>query len=201
MTHTAAFPPMLNLGSGKKFYAKFLNADIDAYWRPDIVWDFNETLPDGQAFFTERFGEISIAYGSLQLILAQDVLEHLVQLRTAMTTCLNLLALGGEMHIVVPYDLSYGAWQDPTHVRAFNERSWWYYTNWYWYTGWTEARFDLAKLELVPSGLGKALQEQGSSLEEIALTPRTIDEMHVILKKRLLTDKEKDYVNRYLDRG
>jgi len=43
-----------------------------------------------------------------------------------MTNCLKLLRVGGVFKILVPYDLSYGAWQDPTHIRAFNERSWLY---------------------------------------------------------------------------
>jgi hypothetical protein len=43
---------------------------------------------------------------------------------------LNLLVEEGELEIVVPYDLSLGAWQDPTHVRAFNENSWRYYCDW-----------------------------------------------------------------------
>jgi hypothetical protein len=47
------------------------------------------------------------------------------------------------MRIHVPYDLSFGAWQDPTHLRAFNERSWWYYCQRYWYLGWSDAHFDL----------------------------------------------------------
>jgi predicted SAM-dependent methyltransferase len=51
--------------------------------------------------------------------LANDVLEHLPDLRTAMTSCLELLREGGRLHVRVPYDLSHGAWQDPTHVRGY----------------------------------------------------------------------------------
>jgi len=63
-----------------------------------------------------------------------------------MKSCLDLLKVGGIFEINVPYDLSLGAWQDQTHVRAFNENSWLYYTDWFWDMGWTEARFTSDKL-------------------------------------------------------
>jgi hypothetical protein len=97
-----------------------------------------------------------------------------------MTNCRDLLEMGGEMHIHVPYDLSHGAWQDPTHVRAFNEKSWVYYCEWAWYLGWKGSRFELTHLEM-------RLSEYGASLElpqdEIMRLPRAVDSMYVILKK------------------
>jgi predicted SAM-dependent methyltransferase len=80
-----------------------------------------------------RFGKMNIQPGMFTEILALDVLEHVSDLVKCMRNCLDLLAPGGEMKIVVPYDLSIGAWSDPTHVRAFNERSWVYYCAWSWY--------------------------------------------------------------------
>ncbi|MBV5336502.1 MAG: hypothetical protein J0653_00360, partial [Deltaproteobacteria bacterium] len=71
-----------------------------------------------------------------------------------MKNSLDLLSCGGEMWITVPYDLSYGAWQDPTHVRAFNERSWLYYSDWFWYLGWDDARFDIIDQKFIYSPLG-----------------------------------------------
>jgi hypothetical protein len=84
------------------------------------------------------------------------------------------------MHIHVPYDLSHGAWQDPTHVRAFNEKSWVYYCEWAWYLGWKGSRFELTHLQM-------SLSEYGASLklpqDEILRLPRAVDSMYVILKK------------------
>jgi len=68
------------------------------------------------------------------------VLEHITDLKTYMTNCLELLKVGGVMEITVPYDLSLGAWQDPTHCRAFNQNSWLYYTEWSWYLGWEKQK-------------------------------------------------------------
>jgi SAM-dependent methyltransferase len=123
-------------------------------------------------------------------IIANDVLEHIPNLKLAMTNCLSLLRPGGTFHIFVPYDLSLGAWQDPTHVRAFNENSWHYYTGWYWYMGWLEARFDLMKFVPYPTGFGKKLQEENRPIEEIMRTPRAIDYIGIVLRKRYLLESE-----------
>ena len=86
-----------------------------------------------------RLGRFAIEKGMFTEIIANDVLEHIPDLVKAMTNCRDLLKRGGEMHIHVPYDLSYGAWQDPTHVRAFNENSFLYYTD-LWYRDWETDR-------------------------------------------------------------
>jgi hypothetical protein len=96
-----------------------------------------------------------------------------------MTNCKELLRVGGQMRIHVPYDLSLGAWQDPTHVRAFNENSWKYYTEWHWYLGWPD-RFELTTLEMRLSKVGEALE---LPQDEIIRTPRAVDSMYVVLTK------------------
>ncbi len=93
------------------------------------------------------------------------------------------------MQISVPYDLSYGAWQDPTHVRAFNERSWLYYTAWHWDLGWLEARFDLESLNMIYSPYGVELTKELPA-EEVYRRPRAVDAMEVVLIKRSLGEAE-----------
>ena len=100
----------------------------------------------------------------------------------------------------MPYDLSWGAWQDPTHVRAFNERSWLYYTDWFWYLGWTEDRFDLVQFELVLSPVGEELKKQQVKNEDLVRHPRAVDQLRVTLRKRPLTAEEKRLVSGYLAR-
>jgi len=100
----------------------------------------------------------------------------------------------------VPYDLSWGAWQDPTHVRAFNERSWLYYTEWFWYMGWREARFDIAGFGLGLSPIGEELKKRQMKGEDLVRYPRAVDQMRVVLRKRLLTEAEKQRVGVYLRR-
>lgn len=193
-------PTIINLGSGRIFRSDWLNIDINQYWQPDVVADISNDFPLNKEVSTARFGTITIKEDSFDEIIASHVLEHIRELVNAMTTCLKLLKVGGVFKINVPYDLSCGAWQDPTHVRAFNEKSWLYYTEWSWYLGWTEARFDLIENLFTLNSVGLAMQANHASLAEILAAPRAVDEMQVVLRKRLLTDEEKKVTANYLNR-
>jgi SAM-dependent methyltransferase len=199
-TKLPSFPRKLNLGSGKDWRADYFNVDCDGYWEPDAVLDFNQPLPIGQPIESPRLGTVVLQNDFFDEIIANDSLEHIPRLTTAMTSCLNLLRVDGLFRISVPYDLSWGAWQDPTHVRAFNERSWLYYTEWFWYMGWMESRFDLVQFELGLSPIGHALKQQGMRSEDLVRQPRAVDQLRVVLRKRLLTDAERQQVSRYLQR-
>lgn len=165
----------VNLGSGKTYLEGYTNVDINPLWHPDIVADISKTSPVGFNICDE--------------IVAHDVLEHIGDLVAAMTNCLGMLKVGGTMDISVPYYLSLGAWQDPTHVRAFNENSWLYYTDWFWYLGWDTHRFEMCKIDFVLSEYGSKVKAE--STEEILAMPKAVDSMRVILRKIALTDEEK----------
>jgi SAM-dependent methyltransferase len=135
-------------------------------------------IPWGETIST-RFGEIKVEQGMFTKIIANDVLEHIPDLVKAMTNCKDLLVEGGEFHIHVPYDLSLGAWQDPTHVRAFNENSWLYYTDWHWYLGWKD-KFVVKELQLIKS---KLAEEMNISDQMLTILPRMVDSMKVVLVK------------------
>ncbi len=173
---------ILNLGSGKDWMRDAINADINPTKNPDWVLDITK-VPWGERIFT-RHGEHLVEPGMFEAIIANDVLEHIPDLVTAMTNCKELLHEEGEFHIHVPYDLSYGAWQDPTHVRAFNEKSWLYYTDWHWYLGW-EDRFYLQSMEFELSDIGvKMAEEEGLVINQLSVVPRAIDAMRIILTKQ-----------------
>lgn len=186
-----ALPSALQVGSGKDFRPDCFNIDINPAWGPDAVLSVASTALIGSSLETTRFGKVTLVENSFEGAIANDVLEHISDLTTAMTNVLRLLKPGGVLDVLVPYDLSHGAWQDPTHVRAFNERSWLYYTDWHWYLGWTEARFDLVGLELKMSPLGLALQRAGKATEEILRTPRAVEALRVRLRKRYLQESER----------
>lgn len=176
-------PKAINLGSGKDWRPDYLNIDILPQVYPDVCLDVCADLPWGLEINTVRFRSFTLTKGSFQKLMANDVLEHLPNLTKAMRSCLDLLAEGGEFHIQVPYDLSYGAWQDPTHVRAFNERSWLYYSDWHWYLGWTDYKFAVAKLDFVLSDYGQKMKSENLAYDFIIKTPRAVDAMQVILVK------------------
>ena len=192
-------PRKINLGSGKDFRADYLNIDIDDYWQPDVLADVSGDFPPGgrATYTTSRFGEIEIAHEAFDEIICRDVLEHVPDLVRTMTNCLNLLKVGGRFNILVPYDLSYGAWQDPTHIRAFNERSWLYYTDWFWYLNWTRHRFVVRQLTYAPSPLGQELAASGTRQDVVLRTPRAIDSMNVSLEKIALSETDKDTLYRF----
>jgi SAM-dependent methyltransferase len=174
-------PLTLNLGSGKDWRDDCLNADIQARVKPD--WEVDISKVRYGAIVQTRFGEVEIRQEMFDKIIANDVLEHIPDLVGAMTNCKNLLKPGGEFHIHVPYELSLGAWQDPTHVRAFNENSWLYYTDWHWYLGW-EDRFYMKQMAFNLSEYGNELAENKVTDAEILRTPRAVDSMSVILCKQ-----------------
>jgi len=181
---TQAVPGVLHLGSGKRFRAEWLNLDVDPTWSPDLVADLEQPFPGGQRQFeTERFGAVELRPGMFDRIVAHDVLEHIRNLTTCMTSCRDLLRVGGVFEISVPYDLSHGAWQDPTHVRAFNERSWLYYGDWCWYLGWDDHYLRTARLDMKLSPVGQQLIERGVPQDEVLRTPRAVDAMDVELVK------------------
>lgn len=199
--NVTAVPKKLNIGSGKNFRQDCVNLDILDYWSPDILADLSNKELLNQNFDTDRFGAITLQKGMFDEIICNDVIEHIPDLLPAMTNCLDMLRVGGNFNILVPYDLSFGAWQDPTHVRAFNERSWLYYTEWFWYVGWTEARFHLRKMNFNLSEIGQKLAAEGMDQEVLIRTPRAVDSMSVTLEKQLLTDQDKLVLDHHRKRG
>ena len=198
-----ALPRVLHVGSGKNFRPEWLNLDIEPRWRPDFVFDIGQPLPEGGEITvaTGRFGAVTLGAGTFAAIVAQDVLEHLRELTTAMATMLHWLEDGGVLQIAVPYELSLGAWSDPTHVRAFNERSFVYYCEWFWYLGWQTHRFHVQKMEFVPSEFGRTLVAAKRPQDEILRTPRAIEQMYVELVKRPLDDRDRAALAHYERRG
>lgn len=184
-------PAILNLGSGKDWQEGYFNIDINASMRPDAITDISDASLFEKTYETMRFGQLRLYENLFDKIVANDVLEHIPDLKMAMTNCLALLKPGGVFQISVPYDLSFGAWQDPTHVRAFNENSWSYYAEWFWYMGWTECRFDVLGVTYTLSPIGEKMRAAGNAPLEIACTPRAIDSMKVTLRKRYLQETEK----------
>ncbi|MBQ7607396.1 MAG: hypothetical protein IJU76_05450 [Desulfovibrionaceae bacterium] len=187
----APIPTSANIGSGKQFMPAALNIDINPSWRPDIVLDISQKLSFDECFETERFGQVTLQKNMFRRIYLYDVLEHVNDVCQTMTNLLELLKVGGILRINVPYDLSLGAWQDPTHKHAFNENSWLYFTNWHWYIGWREARFDLVDLQLTLSDFGKELEKQGADRTALLRQARAVDSMLVLLKKRSTSFDEK----------
>ena len=172
-------PTRINLGSGKDYQAGWLNLDVLARAEPDLVLDLAQPQAFPLALVSDSVGPVQLEAGSVELINANNVLEHVADLPTLMTNCLALLKDGGEFHIEVPYEHAATAWQDPTHVRAMNENSWLYYTDWFWYLGWFEHRFAVKASTYLDLSLKDCGREQAAFMrlvlakQETTLAERT----------------------------
>lgn len=186
-----SLPRKINLGSGKDYRPGYLNIDVVARNHPDILFDLCAADELPVSLISPTYGPVELAANRFDEILAFDVLEHVGDLPRMMTRCLDLLANGGRFVIQVPYDLSHGAWQDPTHIRAFNENSWLYYTDWFWYLGWFEHRFDCLESKVNFAPIGQEMAQRKVPLNDILRTPRAVDSMSVVLVKRATTPQEK----------
>lgn len=140
-------PAQVNIGSGKDYRPGWLNLDVVARAQPDALVDLGRPFDLPLRFDSNFVGPVRLAAGSVERLYANNVLEHVPDLVTFMTQALALLKTGGRFEIEVPFEHSPGAWQDPTHVRALNEKSWTYYTDWFWYLGWVEHRFRVERFE------------------------------------------------------
>ncbi|MBV8125596.1 MAG: class I SAM-dependent methyltransferase [Burkholderiaceae bacterium] len=169
-------PTRINLGSGKDYKAGWLNIDILDRAEPDLVLDLGVPTEFPVQADTAFGGPLVLAQGQVERIFANNVLEHVPDLPELMGNCLKLLKVGGEFVIEVPYEHAPTAWQDPTHLRALNEKSWLYYTDWFWYLGWFEHRFQVNSFEYLNEGLRSCDRSQASFmrvvLAKVETTPR-----------------------------
>lgn len=174
--HPSPAPRRLNLGSGKDYLPGWINVDILPRSLPDLVLDLSQPVDLPLTADSDTLGRLTLAPGSLEIIHANNVLEHVGDLPTLMTNALALLAEGGLLAVEVPYENARSAWQDPTHVRAMNENSWIYYTDWFWYLGWFSHRFAVAHFEYLDERLAACERERASfmrvMLRKVATTPR-----------------------------
>ena len=158
----------LNLGSGKDYMAGWINVDLLERTQPDVILDLSRTITLPITLRSATLGELRLAPGCLDVIHANNVLEHVRDLPALMSNALDLLADGGILAVEVPYEQARTAWQDPTHVRAMNENSWIYYTDWFWYLGWFNHRFAIAHFEYLDERLSPC-ERDGAAFMRVIL--------------------------------
>lgn len=87
--------------------------NVDLWEGADVVHDINDGLP-----FED---------GSVGMLRAYHILEHLPDKQKIMKEIYRVLAHGGWFICEVPSTDGRGAFQDPTHVSYWNSNSFWYY--------------------------------------------------------------------------
>lgn len=102
----------LNLGCCDRLLPGYVN--VDSYGGPGVqVADLREPWPWPD--------------GTVEAILAHDIIEHLPDKIHTMNEIYRVLGPGGRAEIAVPTTDGPGAFQDPTHVSFWNRRSFLYY--------------------------------------------------------------------------
>lgn len=109
----------VNLGSGRKPLAGYLNVDRHAAENVDLVHDVD--------VFPWPFSD-----GELVEVASFHLFEHVVDPLGFMAEVHRVLEPGGLLHIEVPHYLSPNAFTDPTHVRYYTEDTFRYWTPGSW---------------------------------------------------------------------
>lgn len=99
----------LNLGCGTDYRAGYVNCDIDPRVA-DVVFDL-------------RRPPYPFAEGSVDEIVANNVLEHVGDLPAVMDGLHRILRVGGKLGVTVPHFSSYGAMGHYDHKMAFHYNS------------------------------------------------------------------------------
>ena len=160
-------PTRINLGSGKDYKPGWLNIDVLDRAQPDLVLDLGQPVSWPVRVTTPYGGPLCLQAGGADLIYANNVLEHVPDLPELMGNCLNLLKIGGKFLLEVPYEHAATAWQDPTHLRALNEKSWLYYTDWFWYLGWFEHRFTVDQFGYLDDKLQECAKDKAAFMRVV----------------------------------
>lgn len=101
---------------------------------------------------------IQLPDNSVSCVFASHVLEHIPDIISAMREIHRVLEPGGVLVACTPYASSDGAWDDPTHVRAFTATSWGFYDKRLYatpdqagfYPSPVDYIFEVLKVDLVP---------------------------------------------------
>ena len=172
---TPLVPRRINLGSGKDYMLGWLNVDILERAQPDLVLDLSQPVEFPLATTSLHGTPLCLMEGEVEQVYANNVLEHVPDLPALMANILRLLKVGGQFMVEVPYEHALTAWQDPTHVRALNERSWIYYTDWFWYLGWMDYRFEVGSFSWLDEAVKPCEKAQAAFmrvvLRKIQTTP------------------------------
>lgn len=135
----------LNFGCGKNIKKGYINADVTAFEGADKTFDFN--------VFPYPFSD-----GEFDEIFADNVLEHLGNIPAVMKELHRISKPGGVVKIIVPYYNCYGAYNDATHKHYFSHLSFEpFYKKESRGNYFIKEEFELKKLKLIPTRLGKML--------------------------------------------
>jgi SAM-dependent methyltransferase len=120
----------LNLGCGPSKMDGFVNVDRLESVHPDVVCNL-DVVP-------WPFSDASVDH-----IFSSNAFEHLNDTIQTMEECYRILKPGGTMDVIVPFAMSSGALQDPTHKSFWTDYTVNYFVKGHQANFYTKASFNL----------------------------------------------------------
>ena len=132
----------IDVGCGPKKQRGFLGLDKREMPSTDIVWDIESVieppywarklstaLGDLTEFDTALVDPWPLPDDCVDILLCSHVLEHVLPSGTIaiMDEMWRVIKPEGKLLLSVPYANSFGFWQDPTHIKGFNQAFWTYF--------------------------------------------------------------------------
>jgi len=163
---------------------------VDREVWPDVKWHADLTSFPWR-LTREGLPPIPLADSSVTAARCSHFVEHLVDLVGFMRELYRVCENGAEVFISHPYQFNVRAWQDPTHVRAINEVSWFYFDR-AWrteagqYGGYGDTDFVLENLDAIPeSNWLEVCKNTPAEFERAARNQiNVISDLHVMLRCR-----------------
>ncbi len=127
----------LDLGCGRKKREGYVGIDVASSSRADLLADLRRGIP--------------LHGDSCERVLCDNLLEHMPDLVGIMNEIWRVCRDGALVEVIVPYYTSIGAFQDPTHVRYFTEKTFLYFTQTLPYDYGFRGKFTIESVTLDPN--------------------------------------------------
>lgn len=166
-------PKRVHVGSGNDYLPGWLNVDVNELVQPDVIGDLSQSIGLPFVGETPQTGPIDVQPASVDLIYASTALEQATDLPMLMSNCLAMLKTHGKLIVQVSHEQAMRAWQDPTHRRAFNEKTWLYFSELFWQVGWFEHRFHVDRFEYMNERNEVCEREQAATMNVLLIKVET----------------------------
>lgn len=161
-------PTRVHVGSGMDYLPGWLNVDVSEQAQPDVLGDLAQPIEWPFVGEMPQTGLVELHPGSVDVIYASSALEQAVDLPLLMRNCLTILKTHGQMIVQVAHEQAMRTWQDPSHRRAFNEKTWLHFSEMFWQLGWFEHRFHVEQFEYLDER-NEACKREGASSMRVVL--------------------------------
>lgn len=166
-------PTRVHVGSGNDYLPGWLNIDVSEQAQPDLLGDLAQPVAWPFTGDVPQTGPVEVHPGSVDVVYASSALEQAADLPLLMHNCLTILKTHGQMIVQVAHEQAMRTWQDPSHRRAFNEKTWLYFSEMFWQLGWFEHRFNVEQFEYLDERNEVCDRDRASSMRVVLVKVET----------------------------